>query len=610
MSSFKVAYCSSGQGYTLGGELELLSEAESVVGDDEDEQKSDTVCLTDVPSHMIPQGLIKFFDSSLSQIVSMRILRSFKEREKYLALIRLHSPAAAATLVKNFHGRRLSSLNPAVFCLHFVKNVDEEQQHLLQGLEKEGSSSSVSATGGVGVGDTSSIFQQVEVQSLSPASGPLVSITTTTTAAIAAGSSSSRSGPRLEDSCSVCLESIERTTQSFTGCCNHKFHIACIAQLMGPQCPLCRFQHDAVHADLSQCSTCGWDGLSSSGSSSSESEAVVGGESSHSHHQDLWVCLVCGFMGCGVASSHQSHIREHYTRHLHTYAMNVGNKSVWDFAGDGYVHRLVLHRPDEADEAGVEATLSTDESAASAEGQEGGRTAGERGWRAVGGMCLEGVLAAASVSSRRVERPDVAHVSAEHGPTARGRAPLLSAREEEYLVNVKLESAASYYNNVLVQQLEENRILYEARLAAVGARASVSIVSPSSSSRSAPEPAGLQGVIHSLVSERSKLQRQCQAARERQRKAAEGVDLLHNLNGRMEGNLVDWRAKTKKAEERMVGAEEAYRQQISALEHRLRESMQKIEASAAVVKDEGSSSSSSSSSSSRGGAGHPSRSKG
>ena len=37
---------------------------------------------------------------------------------------------------------------------------------------------------------------------------------------------------------------------------------------------------------------------------------------------DLWVCLVCGFIGCG--SSHCNHIRDHYVRHLHAYAMNTG----------------------------------------------------------------------------------------------------------------------------------------------------------------------------------------------------------------------------------------------------------------------------------------------
>ena len=37
---------------------------------------------------------------------------------------------------------------------------------------------------------------------------------------------------------------------------------------------------------------------------------------------DLWVCLLCGFIGCG--SSHCNHIRQHYERHLHAYAMNTG----------------------------------------------------------------------------------------------------------------------------------------------------------------------------------------------------------------------------------------------------------------------------------------------
>ena len=49
----------------------------------------------------------------------------------------------------------------------------------------------------------------------------------------------------------------------------------------------------------------------------------------HSPHEepcDLWVCLVCGFIGCG--SSHCDHIRTHYLTHLHAYAMNTGTYSL------------------------------------------------------------------------------------------------------------------------------------------------------------------------------------------------------------------------------------------------------------------------------------------
>ena len=59
---------------------------------------------------------------------------------------------------------------------------------------------------------------------------------------------------------------------------------------------------------------------------SSSTNAYVSQEHSSSEQAeascDLWVCLLCGFIGCG--SSHCNHIRQHYERHLHAYAMNTG----------------------------------------------------------------------------------------------------------------------------------------------------------------------------------------------------------------------------------------------------------------------------------------------
>ena len=47
---------------------------------------------------------------------------------------------------------------------------------------------------------------------------------------------------------------------------------------------------------------------------------------------DMWVCLVCGFVGCGA--SRTNHIEAHYNSQLHAYAMNTVTKRVWNFAGD------------------------------------------------------------------------------------------------------------------------------------------------------------------------------------------------------------------------------------------------------------------------------------
>ena len=72
---------------------------------------------------------------------------------------------------------------------------------------------------------------------------------------------------------------------------------------------------------------------------------------------DLWVCLICGFTGCG--RSNQAHIYSHYESSLHTYALNTSTKQVWDFAGDGFVHRLILNNSDTDSNEQVSAAVST-----------------------------------------------------------------------------------------------------------------------------------------------------------------------------------------------------------------------------------------------------------
>ncbi len=116
-----------------------------------------------------------------------------------------------------------------------------------------------------------------------------------------------------------------------------------MCQLSAPQCPVCRFQHDSDAHSMSECSTCGWGGsASSSGSSSNQhsltrarAAAAAGAGGDMNVEFDLWVCLICGYLGCGRSNAY--HIGAHYSEHLHAYAMNVESKRVWDFAGDGYV---------------------------------------------------------------------------------------------------------------------------------------------------------------------------------------------------------------------------------------------------------------------------------
>lgn len=59
---------------------------------------------------------------------------------------------------------------------------------------------------------------------------------------------------------------------------------------------------------------------------------------------NVWVCLICGNLGCGRYDS--AHAYAHYEETSHCYAMDISTQHVWDYAGDGYVHRLIQSKPD------------------------------------------------------------------------------------------------------------------------------------------------------------------------------------------------------------------------------------------------------------------------
>eukprot|EP01038_Epipyxis_sp_PR26KG_P013592 gene13592-18242_t len=136
-----------------------------------------------------------------------------------------------------------------------------------------------------------------------------------------------------EEYCVLCLDIIRVSMPlSFTTCCNHKFHLECISRLEGQLCPVCRFQHDTSSKDLSECFLCGWRGRICNtlhGSTSSNSIITEPG-----YDRDLWVCLICGFTGCGHSNDY--HIKSHYEDTLHAYSMNTDSRCVWDFAGNEF----------------------------------------------------------------------------------------------------------------------------------------------------------------------------------------------------------------------------------------------------------------------------------
>lgn len=130
--------------------------------------------------------------------------------------------------------------------------------------------------------------------------------------------------------CPVCLERMDESVDGIlTILCNHAFHMKCLAQWGDTSCPVCRFLQTPEEVADNKCMTCG-------------------------SQESLWICLVCGNVGCG--RYYGQHAHSHFLETQHTYAMQLGNNRVWDYAGDNYVHRLVQSKGDgklvEVDEGG------------------------------------------------------------------------------------------------------------------------------------------------------------------------------------------------------------------------------------------------------------------
>ncbi|XP_039166209.1 BRAP2 RING ZnF UBP domain-containing protein 1-like isoform X2 [Eucalyptus grandis] len=146
-------------------------------------------------------------------------------------------------------------------------------------------------------------------------------------------------------SCPVCLERLDPDTSGILSThCDHSFHCSCgtkwtylscqakfswcdrqmslfvtwmsiiLSMLHFEVCRLCQ-QRDEVPS----CFICGT-------------------------MENLWVCLICGFVGCGRYKD--KHAISHWKNTQHCYSLDLRTQQIWDYVGDTYVHRLNQSKAD------------------------------------------------------------------------------------------------------------------------------------------------------------------------------------------------------------------------------------------------------------------------
>lgn len=156
-------------------------------------------------------------------------------------------------------------------------------------------------------------------------------------------------------SCPVCLERLDYEVSGLlTIPCQHTFHCQCLSQWRDDTCPVCRYTSTQFSANIRQTVR----RLSTINHRNHEDDLPAEELETCmqcSDNQNLWICLICGNVGCSRYAPNQ-HSLQHFIETGHCFAMEKESSRVWDYAGDNYVHRLlndadgkIVELPDKAE---------------------------------------------------------------------------------------------------------------------------------------------------------------------------------------------------------------------------------------------------------------------
>ncbi|KAH8928908.1 zf-UBP-domain-containing protein [Atractiella rhizophila] len=252
--------------------------------DEDDEPDTQLVAVLAVPSYMTSSDFLIFVGAKVVETLEgLRMLRDSMPN-RCVALLRFQTSQAANKFIKLFNGKPFTG-NPESEICHAVPLASFEISQLSTPPHS-----------------TSTSF-------FSPSPIP--------TPPLSRGEKERYELP----TCPICLERMDSSVTGLqTPVCRHGGSCSCLSRWGDGNCPVCRLSMSEPPKELS-CSSC----LLS---------------------ENLWICLICGHVGCGRYQSR--HAQGHFAQEGHGFAMEVvpGTGRVWDYSGDGYVHRLVRNRTD------------------------------------------------------------------------------------------------------------------------------------------------------------------------------------------------------------------------------------------------------------------------
>lgn len=255
-----------------------------------------TVAIVAAPAYLSPTDLLGFLgDSVIKDVSHFRLIKS-DNPNRYMVLMKFRANDSARKFQDEFNGIYFNSLEAEQCHTIFVKSV---------------------------------IFEPLIVPHTSSGIPYLMEDPFTLQMKKSVGQQSDLQAKVVKElpTCPVCLERMDSDVSGLlTISCQHTFHCNCLSKWRDDTCPVCRYSNLAL------------DPLRSRGNSQFQICSACGG------NQNLWICLICGNIGCGRYDS--KHAIEHFESTNHCFAMDITTQRVWDYAGDNYVHRLIQNEQD------------------------------------------------------------------------------------------------------------------------------------------------------------------------------------------------------------------------------------------------------------------------
>ncbi|KAG8836093.1 hypothetical protein FRC17_010026 [Serendipita sp. 399] len=238
-----------------------------------------------IPSWMSVSDFLTFISPAIEGIAHLRIVRDAVPT-RAMALMKFRSPQSASDFMEEFNGRFFTSMEPETCHVVRVSSIKIEAPDLVTGQFPAAPDGSIELP-----------------------------------------------------TCPVCLERMDTAiTGLVTVPCSHTFHCQCLSKWENSRCPVCRYSQRALLSSTQPLSS------SRARGQSSASANVLTACSDCSATTNLWICLICGNVGCGRYG--RAHAHAHYQLTTHLYALELETQRVWDYAGDAYVHRLIQNRTD------------------------------------------------------------------------------------------------------------------------------------------------------------------------------------------------------------------------------------------------------------------------